>query len=81
MVWGNCVFAPVLNPNCDFTPILFHFAFLPLLFGKKPRFTPTPSTSHKSVKEDNFALANISLIFLELCEYTLVCHYISVPFQ
>ena len=29
---GYCVLAPILNPNCDFTPIFFHFVFLPLLF-------------------------------------------------
>ena len=27
-----CVFAPISNPNCDFTPTFFHFVFLPLLF-------------------------------------------------
>ena len=34
--------------------------------------TPTPWTAVNGVKEDNFTLANIPLLFLELCEYTPV---------
>ena len=38
--WGYCVFTPVLNSNCDFTPIFFDFAFLPLLFANEHSFYP-----------------------------------------
>ena len=38
----------------------------------KTHFTPTPLTELNGVKEDNFDLANIPLLFLELCEYTSV---------
>ena len=37
---GYCVFAPILNPNCDFTLIFFHFVFLPLLFQNKGSVYP-----------------------------------------
>jgi len=37
---GNCVFTPVLNSNCDFTPTFFDFAFLPLLFANEHSFYP-----------------------------------------
>ena len=47
----------------------------------KTHFTPIPLTAPNGVKEDNFALANIPLLFLELCEYTLICHYILAAFQ
>ena len=30
--WGYCVLVPIFNPNYDFIPTFFHFAFLPLLF-------------------------------------------------
>ena len=78
---GNCVSTLTLNPNYDFTPTFFDFAFLPLCFEMKRRSTPTPSTAPNAIKEDNFALVNIPLLFLELCEYTFVCHYISAAFQ
>jgi len=47
----------------------------------KSRSTPTPSTTPNTVKEDNFAFANIPLLFLELCEYTFVLYYITTTFQ
>ena len=31
---GNCVFTPVLNSNCDFTPTFFDFAFFTLTVHK-----------------------------------------------
>ena len=39
-LWGNCVIAPVLNFNYDFTLTFFHFAFLPLLFGNEASLYP-----------------------------------------
>jgi len=75
-IWGYCVLASVLNPNC-----YFHIEFYPNCLETKPHFTPTPSAAHNSIKEDNFTLANIPLLFLELCEYTLICHYILAAFQ
>jgi hypothetical protein len=47
----------------------------------KHHFTPTPWTTHNGVKDDNFTLANISLLFLELCEYTLLTVYIRIKVQ
>ena len=38
IVRGNCVLVPVLNPNSDFNPTIFHFAFLLLLFGNEVLF-------------------------------------------
>ena len=37
----------------------------------KHRFTPTPLTAPNSVKEDNFALANIPLLFKEFVNIPL----------
>ena len=35
-----CVFAPISNPNYDFTPTFFHFVFLPLLFQNEGSVYP-----------------------------------------
>ena len=78
---GNCVSALTFTPNCDFTLIFVDFAFLPLLFRNEVSFYPYSVKAPHSVKEDNFALANIPLLFFKLCEYTLICHYIAATFQ
>ena len=66
--WGNCVLAPIFNPNCDLTSIFITLHFLPCL-KTRARFTPTPSIARNSVKEDKFSLVNIAQLFVELCEY------------
>jgi len=38
--WGYCVLALILNPNCDFTLIFFHFVFLSLLFQNEGSVYP-----------------------------------------
>ena len=43
--WRVCpskyyVFAPISNPNCDFTSTFFHFVFLPLLFQNEGSVYP-----------------------------------------
>jgi len=48
----------VILPSLSFT-----LHFYPYYLETKPHFTPTMSTAHNSVKEDNFALANIPLLF------------------
>ena len=79
---GAIAFLPLL-----LTPIVILPLFLltlhsyPYCSEMKHLFTPTPSTAPNSVKEDNFALVNIPLLFLELCEYTLICHYSAATFQ
>ena len=64
-----------------FIPIFLTLHSYPYCFETKPRSTPTPSTAPNTVKEDNFALANIPILFLELCEYTLILYYIAATFQ
>jgi len=76
------VFLPLLStPSVILPSFLLTLQSYPYCSEMKTRFTPTLSTAPNGVKEDNFTLANISLLFLELCEYTLICHYIAPTFQ
>jgi len=81
-IFGAIVFLPLFSTPIAILPsLLFPLHSYPYCFKTKPRFTPSPSTTPNSVKEDNFALVNIPLFFLKLCEYTLICHYIATTFQ
>ena len=80
--FGAIVFLPLLSTPIAILPsLLLTLQSYPLCSEMKTRFTPTPSTAPNGVKEDNFTLANIPLLCLELCEYALICHYIAPTFQ
>ena len=48
---GYWVLGPILNLNCDFTPIFFHFVFLPLLFQNEGSVYPYSVTAGNGVKK------------------------------
>ena len=62
----------VILPSLSFT---LHFYLYCL--ETKPHSTPTMSTAHNSVKEDNFALANIPYFFRTLWIYSYLLLYFS----
>jgi len=79
---GAIAFLPLFSTPIAILPsFLLTLQSYPYCSEMKTRFTPTPSTAPNGVKEDNFTLVNIPLLFLELCEYTLICHYIAPTFQ
>ena len=67
------VFLPLFWTPIAILPLLFlTLHFYPYCSQMNTHSTPTPWTAVNGVKEDNFTLANIPLLFLELCEYTSV---------
>ena len=63
-LWGYCVLASILNPNCNFTSIFFHFVVLPLLFQNEGSLRKQQVTVLKKLKDDRFALPNIAFLLI-----------------
>ena len=85
------MFLPLLSTPitvCILTPILpllllsfVDFTFLPLLFRNEASFYTYSVTAHNSVKEDNFALVNIPLLFLNFVNIPLFATILQQHFN